>query len=181
MAQKAILTISGQDITALEFLVAFKQARDDQGKPASSVSLGDFYMILEGGTDLFFEWLVDKTRFENGTIKTYRDDQDSVFLTYEFENAFVTDVSESYYENVGNLSTGYNRVSSAEDMSDDILNFQYQHYRFGRQDNVALQNMWNRVRKYQERTGAPYCLFIAMSCEKLKIQDRLHDNKWPTN
>lgn len=178
MPHKAILTISGQEIKALEFAVSFKQARDDEGKPASNVTLGDFYLIMDGGTDLFFEWLVDKTRYEDGTIKTYREGQDSVFLTYTFKKAFVTDVSESYYANVGNMSTSFNRVSSSEDLSDDVIDFNYQGYRLGRKDNVILKNMWNRVRKYQERTNTPYCLFVSMSCEKLNIQDAMHDGNW---
>ncbi|GAB4024282.1 type VI secretion system tube protein TssD [Spirosoma gilvum] len=178
MAHKAILSVSGEDIPVLEFSVAFKQSRDDQGKPASGVKLGDFYLIMEGGTDLFFEWMIDKTRFESGTIKTYRDDQDSVMLTYEFENAFVTDVSESFYENVGNPNVSYKRVSSGEDLSDDVIDYQYRGFRLGRKDNTLLQNMWSRVRKFQERTNNPYCLFVTMSCEKLKIQDTQFENKW---
>lgn len=178
MAHKAILSIAGQEIKVLEFMVAIKQASDDQGKPASKVMLGDFYMIVDGGPDFFFEWLVDKDRMEDGTIKTYRNNQDSVFLTYEFEKAFVTDVSESYYDNSGNLKTQFNQVTSAEDLSDDAYDFGYNATRLNRESNILVRNMWKRVRQFQERTDIPYCLFITMSCEKIKLRDVPLDNEW---
>ncbi|GAB2556294.1 type VI secretion system tube protein TssD [Spirosoma areae] len=178
MAHKAILTIGGQEIEALEFLVSFKQAMNNQGNPASGVYLGDFYLIAEGGSDFFFEWLVDEDRTENGTIKTYRNNQPSVFLTYEFENAFVTDVSESYYDNTGALKTQFNQVSSAEDLSEDAYEYGYNASRLNRQDNTLVRNMWKRVRQFQERTGNAYCLFVTMSCEKIKLRDVPHDNQW---
>ncbi|MCY7352986.1 MAG: hypothetical protein LH606_20405 [Cytophagaceae bacterium] len=178
MAHKAIVSVAGQELKALEFLVAFKQAFDDEGNPASGVMLGDFYLIFDGGSDLFFEWLVDATRFENGTIKTYRDSQDSVFLTYEFENAFVTDVSESFYDNTSRVQNQFNQISSAEDLSDDIIEFGYSHKRLNQQQVSVQVNMWKRVRKFQERTQIPYCLFITMSCEKIKLYDATYDNKW---
>ncbi len=178
MAHKAIVNVAGQELKALEFLVGFKQAYDSEGKPASGVMLGDFYLIFEGGTDLFFEWLVDAKRLENGSIKTYRDDQDSVFLSYDFENAFVTDVSESFYENVGGIQNQFNQVSSAEDLSEDLVEFGYQHDRLSKKDSAIQLNMWKRVRKFQERAKMPYCLFITMSCEKITLYDATYDNKW---
>ncbi|MGA0560239.1 type VI secretion system tube protein TssD [Larkinella sp. VNQ87] len=176
MAHKAIITIAQQDMLALEFLVSFKQAVNNQGKPASGVYLGDFYLILEGGSDFFFEWLVDEDRLEKGTIKTYHNDQ--AFLTYDFENAFVTDVSESYFDNTGAIKTQFNQVSAAEDLSEDAYEYGYNASRLNKQDNVLVRNMWKRVRKFQERTGIPYCLFVTMSCEKIKLRDIPLDNEW---
>ncbi|GAA4395392.1 hypothetical protein GCM10023187_02200 [Nibrella viscosa] len=178
MAHKAILSVAGQEIKALEFMVSFKQAYSQNGQPASGVYLGDFYLIADGGTDFFFEWLADEDRYENGTIKTYREDQDSVFLTYEFENAFITDVSESFYDNSGGIKTQFNQVSSAEDLSDDAYDYGYLNVRQTKQENVLVRNMWKRVRHFQERTGIPYCVFVTISCEKVKLRDALLDNQW---
>ncbi|GAB3318792.1 hypothetical protein GCM10027299_10730 [Larkinella ripae] len=180
MAHKAIITIGGQELEALEFMVSFKQAANRRGQPASKVYLGDFYLILEGGSDFFFEWLVDEDRMESGHIKTYRNGQPNVFLTYEFENAFVTDVSESYYDNRGQLKTQFNQVSSAEDLSEDAYEFGYSSSRLTKQDNVLIKNMWKRVRQFQERTGNAYCLFVTMSCEKVKLRDVPFNNAWDT-
>lgn len=178
MAHKATLTIAGQEIKALEFLVSFKQASNQKGLPASDVMLGDFYLITEGGSDFFFEWLADEDRLESGTIQTYRNDQDSVFLTYEFENAFVTDVSESFYDDHGNIQNKFNRISSAEDLTDDSYEYGYNLTRLSRQESVLVRNMWKRVRQFQERTNMAYVLFITLSCEKIKLRDIPLDNQW---
>lgn len=178
MAYKALLTVGGQEIKALEFMVALKQASNRKGLPASDVMLGDFYLIAEGGSDFFLEWMAHEDRLENGTIKTYRNDQDSVFLTYEFEKAFVTDVSESFYDDHGLVQNKFNRISSAEDLTDDVYEFGYDMTRMNRQNNILVRNMWKRVRQFQERTNMTYCLFITLSCEKLKLRDIPLDNQW---
>lgn len=179
MAHKAVLTVAGQDIPVLEFLVSFKQASNHLGLPASDTMLGDFYLIVEGGSDFFFEWMADEDRLENGIIQTYRNNQPSVFLRYEFESAFITDVSESFYDDDGGNQNQFNRISSSEDLSDDSYEYGYNSTRLSK-ESVLVRNMWKRVRQFQARTNMTYCVFVTLSCEKIKLRDVQLDNQWTT-
>ncbi|MCY7352597.1 MAG: hypothetical protein LH606_18395, partial [Cytophagaceae bacterium] len=84
MTNKAILSVCGRDFKVLEFHIDLSQQSDNQGRPASGVFLGDFFFILQGGSDLFFEWISEPNRMESGVLKTYRFDQDSTFVEYSF-------------------------------------------------------------------------------------------------
>ncbi|MBC7891985.1 MAG: hypothetical protein H7Y12_07240 [Sphingobacteriaceae bacterium] len=178
MANKATLSVAGHEFNVLEFTINFKQKYDNQGKPASGVFLGDFYLILGAGNDLFFEWLTDQSRMESGTIKTYRTDQDSTFVEYSFEQAFLTSILESHFEDGDWLQNQYNQVGSQENQSDFIEANMNQIRGESNSDTHILTSQRNTLQQFQRRTGNSYCLFVSVSCEKVKVRDVEHDNKW---
>jgi hypothetical protein len=178
MANKATLNVAGEEFSVLEFSLSLKQKYNTQGKPASGVYLGDFYVILEAGNDFFFEWQAEYTRMESGKITTYRTDQDSKFIEYSFEQGFVTTVLESFYADEG-LGNTFNQIGSTEDVSS--ATFEYVTNMLNSEKDPEATNLnsqRNMVREFQKRTGIPYCLFVTLSSEKLKIRDVDHDNKW---
>ncbi len=178
MANKATLSVAGQEFEVFEFHINFTQKYDNQGKPASGVFLGDFFMILSAGNDLFFEWLTDQYRMESGTIKTFRTDQDSTFVEYSFEQAFLTSVLESHFEDGDWLQNQYNQVGSLENRSDIIDTNMNQIRGEANSEMHVLNSQRNLVQQFQRRTGNSYCLFVSLSCEKVKVRDVEHDNKW---
>lgn len=177
MAFDATLSVAGNDIPIYEFHFGFRQANDNQGRPASGVFTGDIYLILEGGNDLFFEWICDQTRMESGKIKIKRDDQDSTFVEYSFEKAFVTDVSETFID----MSGGQNEFNSVSIMEDDASLYGmmvYNRIRGRDTDAQPLLSAYNTARDFQRRTGTSYCLFFSLSCEKIRVRDIEHNNQW---
>lgn len=177
MAYEAILSVAGNDIPLYEFSVSLTQANDNQGKPASGVFTGDIFMIVEGGNDLFFEWLCDQTRMESGKIKTKQTDQDSTFVEYSFEKAFLTDVSESYIDQGGGRNE-YNQVSTSEDDRGNLGMLIYNQTRDKDPNFLPLMSAYNKTRDLQRRTANAYCTFFSLSCEKIRIRDVEHDNQW---
>jgi|GEM_PF-2564154 len=179
MTSKAILSVCGRDFKVLEFSIDLLQQSDNQGRPASGVFLGDFFLILQGGSDLFFEWISEPTRLESGVLKTYRFDQDSTFVEYSFTQAYLTTILENYFQ-VGAMQNLFNQVSMDDDTDED----------FGRWVKAVTNTKSNEVginpldkslektRKFQQRTGIPYVLMITLSCENISIRDIEHKNKW---
>lgn len=178
MANKASLSIAGEEFNVLEFSLGLQQKHDNQGKPASGVYLGDFTLILEAGNDLFFNWQADQTRLESGKITIYRSDQDSKFIEYAFEKSFVTSVLESYYAN-DSLTNIYNQIGSVEDLGNAL--FTEVMGGMNQERNPEVLNLIaqrNAISEFQKRTGNSYCMYVTLSCEKIKIRDVDHDNKW---
>ncbi|GAB4021326.1 hypothetical protein GCM10028808_65770 [Spirosoma migulaei] len=178
MANKATLNVSGEEFTVLEFSLSLKQKYNAQGKPASGVYLGDFYMVLTAESDFFFEWLADNTRMESGKITTYQSDQDAKFIEYAFEKGFVTSVLESFHAE-DPLGNTFNQIGSIEDVSSTTFEQAMNVLNDAKDPDVTYFNSQrNMLRDFQKRTGTPYCLFVTMSSEKLRIRDVEHDNKW---
>lgn len=178
MANKATLAIAGEEFSVLEFSLTLKQKYNNQGKPASGVYLGDFYLILVAGSDFFFEWQADQTRMESGKITTYQTDQDAKFIEYAFEKGFITSVLESFYADQG-LSNTFNQIGAAEDISG--ITFEHTMNQLHEATDPDLANISaqrNMVRDFQKRTGIAYCMFVTLSSEKLKIRDVEHNNVW---
>ncbi len=180
MANKATLSVANEEFNVLEFTLTLQQKHDNQGQPASGVYLGDFALILEAGNELFFNWQTDQTRMEDGDITIFRTDQDSKFITYSFEKAFVTSLLESYYAN-DDLTNVYNQVGTVEDLGGALLNAVMAGFNNQDQYTTNLISQRNAVREFQKRTGNAYCLFVSLSCEKITIRDVEQDNKWGTS
>lgn len=177
MAYKATLSVAGNEVDVYEFYVSLQQANDNRGRPASGVFTGDIFMILEGGNDLFFEWLCDQTRMESGKITTKQTDQDSTFVEYAFEKSFLTDISESFYDDGGGLQNQFNDVSVNEDGSN--MNMIFANRIRGRDsDTYFYRNAHVKVRDFQRRTRTAYCTYFSLSCEKIRIRDVEHNNVW---
>ncbi|GAB2790110.1 hypothetical protein GCM10027275_38720 [Rhabdobacter roseus] len=178
MANKATLSIAGEEFSVLEFSLSLKQKYNAQGKPASGVYLGDFYLILNAGSDFFFEWQTEHTRMESGKITTYRTDQDSKFIEYAFEQGFITSILESFYADEG-LANTFNQIGTTEDVSSVMFEYGMNVLNDAKDPEVTvLKAQRNMVRDFQKRTGIAYCMFISLSSEKLKIRDIDHDNMW---
>ncbi|GAB3318798.1 hypothetical protein GCM10027299_10750 [Larkinella ripae] len=181
MPRKAVLSVAGQDFRLLEFNISLGQKINNQGKPASGVYLGDFYFILEGGTDLFFEWLSDPERMESGIVKVYYN-QATPFVEYSFVQAYVTTILDNTYENMES-GNSYNSVSSVEDMSEkfefwtNLISLTAKE----RGDAVAghaLMNSVARTRQFQQRTGFYHVLMVTLACEQVTIRNVTHNNEW---
>lgn len=119
MAKRAVLSVCGEDFDLLEFNITLHQKINNMGKPASGVYLGDFYFIIPGGSDLFFEWLSDPTRMESGIVKVYYKASSSPFVEYEFVQGFITTIMENLYNNEG-IGNAFNQVSMLEDNSEEF-------------------------------------------------------------
>ncbi|MCY7352984.1 MAG: hypothetical protein LH606_20395 [Cytophagaceae bacterium] len=179
MTNKAILSVCGRDFKVLEFHIDLFQQSDNQGRPASGVFLGDFFFILQGGSDLFFEWISEPNRMESGVLKTYRFDQDSTFVEYSFTQSYLTTILENYFH-IDTMQNSFNQVSTIDDTDEN----------FGRWVKVITNTKSNEIginpldsslgktRKFQQRTGIPYVLMITLSCENITIRDIEHKNKW---
>ncbi|MBD2701065.1 hypothetical protein IC229_10500 [Spirosoma sp. BT702] len=176
MAYDATLSVAGNDIPVFEFYISLSQGHDNQGKPASSVFTGDIFIIAEGGNDLFFEWVCDQTRMESGKLKVMQTDQQSTFVEYAFEKAFVTDISESFvYSN--DIQNEFNRVSVDEGES-NLGMLVYNQAREKAGDFQPLMSAYRKTRDFQRRTGNAFCIFFSLSCEKIRIRDIEHQNLW---
>ncbi len=179
MARRAILSVAGQDFKLLEFSINLSQKISPQGKPASGVFLGDFYLILPGGNDLFFEWLSDPTRMESGKVKIFYNKATSPQIEYSFVQGFVTTILENLYDNEG-IGNAFNQVSTQEDSSENFelwTNMASMKFRAD-QGAHALANSVAKTRQFQQRTGISYVLMVTLSCEQVTIRNLQHDNKW---
>ncbi|GAB2556311.1 type VI secretion system tube protein TssD [Spirosoma areae] len=182
MAKKAILSVSGSDFKLLEFNISLMQKINNQGKPASGVYLGDFYLIMPGGSDLFFDWLSDPERMESGVIKIFYTKSQSPFVEYAFVKGYVTTVLENFYEN-DQTSNTFNRVSTSEDSSENFefwTNMISLNKQSGGQDAAAhaLTNSVAKTRQFQQRTGIAHVLMVTFSCEQVTIRSIEHNNEW---
>ncbi|MGA0560241.1 type VI secretion system tube protein TssD [Larkinella sp. VNQ87] len=182
MPRKAILSVCGRDFKLLEFNVSLVQKINNQGKPASGVYLGDFYFLMPGGNDVFFDWLSDPERMESGIVKVYYNKAQSPFVEYSFVKGFVTTILENYYEN-DQADNSFNRVSTSEDLSENF-EFWTNVVSLNKQatgDSAtahALSNSVGKTRQFQQRTGIAHVLMVTMSCEQITIRNLMHDNMW---
>ncbi|QDK80686.1 hypothetical protein EXU85_19570 [Spirosoma sp. KCTC 42546] len=183
MANKAILSVCGRDFNVLEFKVTLYQQTTNQGRPASGVFFGDFFMLIRGGNDTFFEWISDPTRMESGVLKTFKADQtDSPFVEYSFVQGFLDSILENYYYDA-DMQNSFNTVSDIESSGEDFelwtkaVAFQRDS---GESDIGAhiLGNSIAKTRAFQKRTGISYVLMISMSCMQITIRDVDHKNQW---
>ncbi|GAB4024277.1 type VI secretion system tube protein TssD [Spirosoma gilvum] len=183
MANKAILSVCGRDFNVLEFKVSLYQQTNNEGKPASGVFFGDFFMIIRGGNDTFFEWISEPTRMESGVLKTFRADQDNTpFVEYSFVQGFLSSILENYYY-TADMQNSFNTVSDIESDGEDFelwinaVTFQRDN---GESDIGAhvLGNSIAKTRTFQKRTGISYVLMISMSCMQITIRDVDHKNQW---
>lgn len=181
MAKQAILSVCGEDFDLLEFNINLRQKINNLGKPASGVFLGDFYCIIEGGSDIFFDWISEPTRMESGSIKVYYKKGESPFVEYTFVQGFLTTILENLYDNEG-IENTFNSISTAEDSSENFElwtnsasagsgAFELSH---------VLSNTVAKTRQFQQRTGIDYVLMITLSCEQVQIRNIPHKNEWQT-
>ncbi len=179
MASKAILSVCGQDFKVLEFSINLLQKIDNQGRPGSGVFMGDFYMVLPGGPDLFFEWISEPTRMESGIVKTYRFDQDSTFVEYSFTQGFLTTMLEDYHYS-DFMQNQFNQVSVDEEADEEFGTWTKAVTGIKPNDlgiNVLDESL-RKTRKLQQRTGIPYVLMLTLSCDTITIRDIEHKNNW---
>lgn len=181
MPRKAILSVCGQDFKLLEFNVSLAQKINNQGKPASGVYLGDFYLIIEGGPDLFFDWLSDPERMESGAIKVYFN-KDTPFVEYSFVQAFVTTILDTIQSPSG-MDNSFNHLSTLEDQSENF-EFWTNLISLGPKERGegasghALMNSVAKTREFQQRTGQGHLLMVTMSCEQVTVRNVTHNNEW---
>jgi hypothetical protein len=177
MAYEALLSVAGNDVKVFEFSVSLHQAVDNEGKPASGVFTGDIFLIVEGGNDVFFEWLCDQTRMESGNLKTKQTDQESTFVEYAFEKAFLTDIGESFIDDGGGFQNEFNRVTNEENDNNQGL-ILMNRIRGRELDYNPLMSAYSKARGFQRRTANSYVLFFSLSCEKIRVRDIEHNNQW---
>ncbi|GAA4395385.1 hypothetical protein GCM10023187_02180 [Nibrella viscosa] len=177
----ATLSVCGRDFKVLEFNINLAQKTDNQGRPASGVFLGDFYLILEGGSDVFFEWLCEPTRMESGILKVKYKKAASHYVEYSFVQAFVTTILENLYD-VPPIGNSFNQVSTIEDSSEEFevwTNVTSMKKEFKTDTGThILANSVTKTRQFQQRTGIPYVLMVTLSCERITIRDVEHNNQW---
>lgn len=181
MAKQAVLSVCGEDFNLLEFNINLRQKVNNLGKPASGVFLGDFYFIIEGGTDIFFDWISNPTRMESGSIKVYYKKGESPFVEYTFVQGFVTTILENLYDNEG-IENAFNSISIAEDSSESFelwTNLEGTGFKSGDLGHL-LTNTVAKTRQFQQRTGIDYVLMITLSCEEVQIRKITHKNEWET-
>jgi hypothetical protein len=157
MSFKADLDLNGKTFEVLEFKSQLEQKYDQKGKPTSGVKGGSFYLIIAGTPeDTFAAWITDPTKKNDGTITMYRIDQNSKFKEYKFTGAYITRLIESF-------------------IIDDDINLQG---RALHSTIPAVQEVYEKVLSFQQRTQMSYIMYCEISAEKVTIDGVDHDNKW---
>lgn len=178
MAYTANLTVGGvEDLPIYEFTFSLQQAMDNRGRPASGVFTGDLYLIVEGGNDLFFEWICDQTRTESGRVKVI-DDSGTTMVEYAFEKAFVTDLNENFIDDNMGVRNEFNLVSREEDDDGNLAKAMRNVVHHHDSDFQPILSSYDKARGFQRRTGNAYVTYFSLSCEKIRIRDVEHDNQW---
>lgn len=97
MAHKVILKAAGKELNVLGVNFGIVQNVDAHGKPSSQKSAGEINVTVRAlGDTTFAEMAIDSFRRESGSIEYFKADSDSVQMTLEFKNAYVTKFKSNY-------------------------------------------------------------------------------------
>jgi type VI secretion system TssD-like protein len=157
MPFKATLKIDENSYTVLELSSTLEQNYDKRGKPVSGVKGGLIQLLIEGtADDTFASWITHPETQKDGTITIDPDDPKSKFKKYEFKNAYMTRLNESFIVDPDVALQGRILPSFIE----------------------REQEVREKLFFFQTRTQMSYVMYCEISAEKITIDGVDHDNKW---